>query len=85
MRYRNCDPGAHRPRSWNDLANAETGTTLELCPGDEADVLRWQDGVLVETSEGDVFPFLESVKQKRPLKPTAAPEPAGDNPDEVKE
>lgn len=46
---RNNDP---HTRVWNHLANAETGTTLELAPGEEADALFWFTPV-TEDEEGN--------------------------------
>ena len=88
MLLRNTDTGS-RPRTWNTLVNAETRTTLELAPGESADVLEWRTGgtgtpVLEEPSPDSVFPFLERVARSRSKSPAAA-EPAGADPSQPAE
>lgn len=60
-------------RTWNTLVNAETGRTLELAPGEQADV---------ELPDDFTDAFLKPAKAKP--KKSSAPEPAA-NPDESKE
>ena len=61
-------------RTWGSLTNTETGRTLHLGPGEQADV---------DLPDEFTDTFLKPAKAKPPKK-SSAPEPAAD-PDESKE
>jgi len=65
MRVRNTD---YQARTWNDLTNSETHTTLSLGPDEEAEV---------ELPEKFTDPYLTHVKSPRASK-VAVPEAASD-------
>lgn len=63
MRYENTDVLAH---VWQTLVNADTGATLELAPGESAEVLCWVEtdqGAHLEPPAADaVFPYLRRAE-----------------------
>ena len=96
MRFQNTDTDSGtRPRTWNTLVNAETLTTLELAPGEAAEVLEWRDLVdeqgnpvgveLAEPAPDAAFPFLVRAEVNSRTRKPAASEPASDNPQPIEE
>ena len=83
MRFVNTDTVA---RSWNDLVNLATGTTLDLGPGESADVGRWTETehgpVVAEPDDDFSHPHLRRVIAPEPADIAEAPasEPSADDP-----
>lgn len=72
MRYRNVS-GDHR--IWPTLTNAETGRTLELADGEDAEI----DGDVTDDRLEPVRLRARKTETKTAPEPTANPDPAKEN------